>query len=59
MDVTGSKTAVTRHRKKLTWRRLEPYIMHILLILLCLAVLFPILYYISHLLKTPRIWAFS
>jgi ABC-type glycerol-3-phosphate transport system permease component len=38
------QTAVSPSRKKLTWRKLEPYIMHLLLILLCLAVLFPIFY---------------
>lgn len=41
---TQPQTAVTPSQNKLTWRKLEPYLMHTLLILLCLAVLFPILY---------------
>ncbi len=40
----GSETAVTHTKNKLTWRKVEPYLLHILLILLCLAVLFPIAY---------------
>lgn len=43
MTISSTETAVTT-KNKLSWRKAEPYLMHILLILLCLAVLFPIVY---------------
>jgi multiple sugar transport system permease protein len=38
------QTAQQLKRNKLTWQKIEPYFLHIFLIILCLIVLFPILY---------------
>jgi ABC-type glycerol-3-phosphate transport system permease component len=44
MPETQSKTAAKEPGNNFAWGKMEPYITHILLILLCLAVLFPIVY---------------